>query len=210
MVAGTAQAGAWAREEGQFFIASASNIKLLQDIERAMYYDPIFYAEYGLTPLVTVGAEYFTTQRDYVQTGFVFARIPLGDTTGRDRLAASLAFGAEILPFADPTPLMRGGLSWGRGLDQGWLAVDTSATYHRADQVFTPKADFTWGHNLTDRWTVMFQFQAGRTKDDIDYSRIETSVAFTAFDGMRFTLGAVQPLTGTEPGALRLGLWQTF
>ncbi len=210
MVANMAHSGAWAREEGQFFIASASNVTLFDDIDDPMYYDPTFYAEYGLTPLVTLGAEYFTTERDTVQTGFVFARIPLGDTTGTDRFAASLAFGAEILPFEDPTPLVRGGLSWGRGLDNGWLAVDTSATYNRATELFIPKADFTWGHNLTDRWTVMFQLQTGRTKDDADYRKIESAVVFSVMDGMRITFGAIQPLNGDDPGALRLGLWQTF
>ena len=210
MIAGSAQSGAWAREEGEIFIASTSNVLMLQDTGAPFHYAPTFYAEYGLTPLVTIGAEYFTTQQDTVQTGLVFARIPLGDTTGTDRVAASLAFGAELVPFAEPAPLMRGGLSWGRGLEHGWIGLDASATYHRAEQVFAPKADFTWGRNLTDRWTVILQFQTGKSKEDFDYARIEAAVAFSVFDDMRITLGAVQPLTGDEPGALRLGLWQSF
>ena len=208
--ASAAQAGAWAREKGQLFIASASNIALLEDTDTYLYYDPTFYTEYGLSDRVTLGAEYFTTQRDTVQTGLVFANIPLGDMAGDDRFSVGLAFGAEIRPYQDPVPLMRGGLSWGRGLDSGWLAIDASATYHRDADIFTPKADFTWGYNLTDRWTLMFQLQTGRSSDAADYAKLNSAVIFGLTDTLRITMGVMNPLIDDDPAALRLGVWQTF
>lgn len=203
-------AGAWAREKGQVFIASGGNFLLSDGAELPVHYDPTIYAEYGLTELVTVGLDYHTADKGRINTGFIFARFPLGDTTGRDRFAASFAFGARVDPLNPVEQLLRGSLSWGRGLESGWLAVDASATYGTLDTMFRPKVDFTWGYNITDRWTGSLQLQTGQGFDDDYYAKINPSLSFGINDTYRVSAGIVKGLTGDEGGALKLDLWTTF
>lgn len=203
-------AGAWAREKGQFFTASGGNFLLSDGAQLPVHYDPTFYLEYGLSDLLTVGLDYHTADQGRIDTGFIFARFPLGDTTQRDKIAVSLAYGARVDEFNPMEMLMRGGLSWGRGLDSGWLAIDYTATYGDIDKVFRSKADFTWGYNLNDRWTTTLQLQTGEGFNDDVYAKISPSVLFTVNDTYRVALGAVQGLTGDRGSALKVDLWTTF
>ncbi|WP_341366940.1 hypothetical protein [Yoonia sp. BS5-3] len=205
-----AHAGAWAREKGQLFIASGGNLLLSDGAELPVHYDPTLYVEYGLSHLMTVGIDYHTADQGRIDTGFAFARFPLGDTTRRDKVAASFALGARVDEYNPMERLMRGGLSWGRGLDRGWLAVDYTATYGDIDQVFRSKADFTWGHNLTDRWTTTLQLQTGEGFDDDIYAKISPSILFTINDRYRVGVGAVQALTGDRGSALKFDIWTTY
>lgn len=208
--AGPVFGGAWAREKGQIFIASGGNFLLSDGASLPVHYDPTFYLEYGLSPLLTVGLDYHTADRGRIDTGFVFARFPLGETTGRDRFAASLAFGARVDEFGPLENLMRGGISWGRGLERGWLSVDYNATYGDIDQVFRSKADFTWGHNLSDRWTSSLQFQTGEGFDEDIYTKVNPSIIFQISEKHQVSLGAVHALTGDGGSALKLDLWSTY
>lgn len=208
--AGPAFAGAWAREKGQTFIASGGNFLLSDGAQLPVHYDPTLYAEYGLSPLITVGLDYHTADQGRIDTGFIFVRFPLGETTGRDQLAASLAFGARIDEFSPLEKLVRGGVSWGRGLERGWLSVDYTATYGNIDQVFRSKADFTWGYKFNDRWTSSLQLQTGEGFTDDVYAKISPAIIFRANDTYSISVGAVQAVTGDRGSALKLDLWSTY
>lgn len=203
-------AGAWAREKGQAFIASGGNLILSDGAQLPVHYDPTFYLEYGLSDLLTVGIDYHTADQGRIDTVFVFARFPLGDTNARDRYAASLAFGARIDEFNPLEKLVQGGVSWGRGLDHGWLSIDYSATYGDIDQVFRSKADFTWGYNFNDRWTTTLQLQTGEGFNDDLYAKISPSILYQVNDRYRIGLGAVQALTGDNGSALKIDVWTTY
>ncbi|MDX8351681.1 hypothetical protein [Cognatiyoonia sp. IB215182] len=203
-------AGAWAREKGQFFISSGGNFLLSDGAQLPVHYDPTFYLEYGLTDLLTVGVDYHTADQGRIDTGFVFGRFPLGDPVGRDRLAASLGFGVRVDEFNPQENLVQGGLFWGRGYDAGWFAIDFTATRGDITGMFRAKADFTWGHNLSDRWTTTLQLQTGEGFSGDTYAKINPAVIFSINDNHRVSLGAVQALTGDEGSALKLNIWSTF
>ncbi len=207
---GTAHGGAWAREKGQVFIASAANLWVSDMTDTGLYYDPTLYVEYGLTDRITIGADYYSTARDTLHTGLIFAQFPLGDTTGSDRFAAHIALGARTDFVLELDYLQRGGLSWGRGLEKGWLALDLSATYSRNDEVYRPKADFTWGHNLTDNWTAMFQLQSGETMEDERFVKISPAIIYGVNDNLRISVAAIKPVKGDAQSSIRLSLWQSF
>lgn len=202
--------GAWAREEGQLFVSSATNLWVSDGTEIGMYYDPTFYAEYGLTDRVTLGIDYYGSNRDMVHTGFVFARFPLGDTAGRDRFAAGFALGGKTDLQSPTHPLLRADLAWGRGLDNGWLAIDASATYSREDQAFRSKTDFTWGFNLTDRWTGIVQLQTSENDDGVTTFRLSPTIMYNVGEHLRVGLSAVASVSGRDPDSLRLAIWQAY
>ncbi len=205
-----AHAGAWAREKGQVFLAAATNLWISDAGDDGLYYDPTFYAEYGLTDRITLGLDYFSTARNSVHTGMIFAQFPLGDVTGPDRFAASFAIGARTDFELEFDYLQRGSLSWGRGLDSGWLALDLSATYNRNDQLYRPKADFTWGRNLNDTWTTMLQLQSGETMEDDLFVKLSPAIVYGINDTLRISLSGTGPLKGNAERSIRLGVWQIF
>ena len=209
LIAGQAAAGAWAREKGELFISQGGNFLLSDGAELPVHYDPTTYAEYGLTDRVTLGLDYHTADKGRIQTAFVFARVPLGDVDGRDRIAFSLGFGQRADVVNGAETLTRGGVSWGRGLESGWLAVDTSATFSASDGSARPKADFTWGRHLTDRWTASVQLQTGQGFNDDYYAKISPAISFGINERYRINVGAVQALTGDGGAALKVELWTT-
>ncbi len=206
----TAHASAWMREQGAWFISSAMNIWSSMDTEEQRIFDPTFFAEYGLTSRVTIGVDYFSGALDTRHTAFVFSRFPLGDLDGPDRFSGGFGIGGETDLITPIAPLLRGTLSWGRGLSRGWAAVDTSATYNRETEIWRPKADFTWGYNLSDNWTVMSQVQTGRGDDQSRYTNFSPSLIYTFNDNLRITLGGTQSLSNEDESTVRLSLWQTF
>lgn len=209
LAAGAGAAGPWPREKGQSFVAQGGNFLLSDGAELPVHYDPTYYGEYGLSDLFTIGVDYHTADRGRIHTGFVFFRFPLGDTTSRDRYAASLGFGGRVDEYRPLEHLVRGGFSWGRGLDDGWLTIDASAVYGTEDKAFHPKVDFTWGHHLNDRWTAALQLQTGQGFSDDYYAKISPTISYGINDEYRISLGAVQALTGDGGSALKLEVWRT-
>lgn len=202
-------AGPWAREQGQIFTATGGNFLLSDGAQLPVNYDPTFYGEYGLNGTVTIGLDYHTADLGRIQAAVFFASFPLGKPVGRDVFSGQIGLGGRVDPLNPVEYLTRGGVSWGRGLDAGWLAVDASATYGNIDQVWRPKADFTWGHHLTDRWTVMAQLQTGQGYDDDTYAKVNPAVIFHINDRYSISVGAVHALTGDRGSALKLDLWTT-
>jgi len=209
-LATTAEGGAWAREKGQLFVSLGANIWVHDSDEHGHYHDPTLYFEYGLTDRITVGADYFATVFDSVDVGFAFAQIPLGDVTADDKFAVQLGYGIRTDYLTEFDPLWRGGLSWGRGLPNGWLAIDASAIYSQTDQVWRKKVDYTWGHHLTDRWSGMLQIQTGRSFDDRDFAKLAPAMIFNLNDTIRVSLGGMQELRDSDAAGIRLSVWQDF
>lgn len=205
-----AQAGAWSRTDGELFIAAGGNVLLSDGAQLPVHYDPTVYAEYGLTDRVTLGLDLYTADKGRIVQAFGFAGVPIGDTSGTYHTAVSLGYGARRNPDTTTEALMRLGLSFGRGLDHGWLAVDASATYGTADTVWRPKADFTWGRAWSDRWTTTLQLQTGQGYYDDYYAKVSPTVILTVTDRFRINLGAVKAMTGDGGSALKLETWITF
>ncbi len=210
LAAQSAFAGAWAREKGELFIAAGGNFLLSDGSELPVHYDPTLYAEYGLTDRITIGLDVHTAQKGEIGTAFGFVSVPVGDITAPNRYMVTLAYGLRATNGEPVENLLRGGFSWGRGLDNGWLALDASATFGTIDTTWRPKVDATWGRNWNDSWTTTFQLQTGQGWTNDYYAKISPSVIWTAPNDMKFALGLVKGLTGDKGGALKLETWLTF
>lgn len=206
----TAFAGAWPREKGEIFIAAGGNFLLSEGAQLPVHYDPTLYAEYGASDRVTLGLDLHTADAGRIGTIFLFASFPLGDLEARDKFAASLAFGARADAQHPNETLLRGGLSWGRGLDDGWLAVDASATYGTNARTFRPKVDMTWGHQWGEKWMTSLQLQTGQGFTNDYYAKIAPSLIYIFNDRLKVHLGAVHALTGDRGSGLKLETWMKF
>ncbi len=205
-----AQAGAWAREKGELFIAAGGNFLLSEGAQLPVHYDPTLYAEWGMTDRITLGIDIHTADRGEIGTAFAFANVPIGDLTAQNRWAINLAYGVRARNREPTETLLRGGFSWGRGLENGWLAVDASATFGTIDTTWRPKMDATWGRNWNDTWTTTFQLQTGQGWTNDFYAKVSPTVIWTWKPNMKVALGAVQGLTGDRGAALKLETWLTF
>ncbi|WP_299367686.1 hypothetical protein [uncultured Tateyamaria sp.] len=149
-------AGAWLQEEGRVFLSYGATY---QDDGRL---DGSLYGEYGLRPKLTLGAKVdidMTDGRSGDGTVVIFARRPVGRTDRPSRFAFEIGIGSTFGDVSDP--LVRTGLSFGRGLTvrdkNGWLAIDAAVDWAVDDGTDTYKLDSTFGVSLTDRMKVMMQ-----------------------------------------------------
>lgn len=209
-VANSVQAGAWTREEGKVFIAFGGNFLLSDGARLPVHYDPTLYAEYGWDGHVTLGAEFYTADTGRIVAGLVFASVPIGPTDKKNKFAFQIALGTKLKQGQDSEALLRAGLSWGRPLESGWLAVDTYATIGSQDHVFRGKIDATWGHHWSDRWSTSLQLQAGQGSFNDIYAKVAPSIMYRIRPNIVVSLGAVQALTGDKGAALKLETWLTF
>lgn len=205
-----AQAGAWTRAEGELFIAAGGNFLLSEGAQLPVHYDPTLYAEYGMSERVTLGLDLHTADAGRIGSLFLFASFPIGDLKAQNKFAASLALGVRADAFREPETLMRGGISWGRGIENGWLAIDATATFGTLDNTFRPKVDATWGYNWTDKWTTTVQLQTGQGFTNDYYAKIAPSLVYDLRENIKVHLGAVHALTGDRGSALKFETWLTF
>lgn len=210
MANGPVFAGAWAREKDELFIAAGGNFLLSDGAQLPVHYDPTLYAEYGLSERLTLGLNLFTADAGRQGALFFFARFPIGDMNAPDKFAVSVSFGARVDANLLPEKALRGGISWGRGLENGWLAIDASATKGTVDTTFRPKLDASWGHKWSDRWTTIAQLQTGQGLTDDYYAKIAPSIIYEITPKINIHLGAVHAFTGDRGSALKFETWLTF
>lgn len=218
-----ALAGAWPREAGTVFVATGAE----RDRDGNSYSS--LYAEYGLTPRTTVGAELGHTTVGET-TALVWAQRPLDDGQGVHRF--SLAFGLGAV-WRDGTaePLIQTTLAWGRGFDSrlgtGWLAARGSLrlALSRADGSMAP-ADPTEAAFLTPETSVKSELTLGlhareglmlinelwfEDRDDVAFSaKLATSAVVDVAGPLKLQLGVIEPLRGPGEFSVRVGSWVTF
>lgn len=207
--AATAQAGAWPRAEGEIFASFGGNAALFGAAARPVYYDPTIYLEYGFTPRITIGAEGFTADRGDAGSLLVYGRLALDDGTGPNRFAASLSAGYTLLPDATLDETWRIGLHYGYGLENGWIAVDGTATA-LSDMGAQYKIDATWGLAFDDRLTSVFNLEAGYGLTGDFYAKVTPSLVVELTPAISVRAGYVQALTGDYGGGLLVQGWVTF
>ncbi len=207
--AAAAHAGAWPREEGGVFSSFGGNVALFGAAARPVYYDPTVYLEYGLTERLTLGLDGYTADRGDAGSMLVFARYALDDGSGTHRFATSLGIGYTLLPTGSLDETVRIGLHWGRGLEDGWLAVDATATVLR-DNDTQIKIDSTWGQALNERFTSVLNVEAGLGLSGDFYAKVTPSIVFEVSPVISVRAGFVQALTGDRGGGLLLQAWVEF
>lgn len=210
MITEAASAGAWSRAEGELFIAAGGNFLLSEGARLPVHYDPTLYAEFGASERVTLGLDIHTADAGRIGSIFFFASFPIGDLESPNKYAANLSLGMRVDAFSEPETLLRGGVSWGRGLENGWLATDATATFGTKDDTFRPKIDFTWGHRWSDKWMTTLQLQTGQGFTNDYYAKIAPSLIYIYNEDINIHLGAVKGLTGDRGAGLKLETWLTY
>ncbi len=214
-------AGAWPREKGGVFLSFSTTTRpsaqthATQIDELAHSAENSLYAEYGLTPRITLGFDGMMTDSTSYGQALIFARVALGDQAARNRYAASFGVGQFIDTVIDTdhleaehTTLTRLGLHYGRGLARGWIGADAYAT-QKSDGT-SLKLDATWGLKPWDRWMFIAQVQAGQPAEGDSYANFAPSVVWKMTDRVSLEVGLVQPLQGEGEPALKLGSWTEF
>ncbi len=119
-------AGAWLRDDGAVFVSVEQSVQRREDGALDPYTSG--YAEYGLTPRLTLGAKLGMTGDRLGREALVFLRRPLGATGGANRFAADLWAGARWRDGGAAEPVVASGLAWGRGYEafgaSGWMGVE--------------------------------------------------------------------------------------
>lgn len=203
------RAGAWPRDKGQLFVAAGGNFLLSDGARLPVHYDPTLYLEYGWTDQVTLGGGLYLADAGRKLSGSLFASFPIW-SEGNDKVAGKLGFGASYKELKFDSTYLLGGVSWGRGLDNGWLAVDASAQLENSQHVFRPKLDLTWGHHWSDDWTSSLQLHTGQGLSGDIYAKVSSSITYNLRDDVKLHLSAVQGLTGDRGTALKFETWLTF
>lgn len=216
----TAQAGAWLREKGTLFLSWSNSISTNPQSLYAT--GTSLYVEYGLTPRLTVGVDGYLGPKGSASEAYLFMRFPLGSQDRPARMALTFGLGGKSIPNPWGTTTEQGmakvGLSWGRGLKKGWLAVDAFAVSVIKSSIFVPNQagtsyniDFTYGQKPSDRLMLIWQLQTGKTTNGPTYVKFAPSLVW-AFEGGKTSVevGLIKGLTGDKTQSVKLGIWKSF
>jgi hypothetical protein len=111
-------------------------------------------------------------------------------------------------------PVVRPGLSWGRGLTfagrSGWAAIDMLAEMRLVTHEVDYKADLTLGIDLSDRRKLMLQVQSGVQAGDEPFVRLVPSVVFRLSRRTLFEFGITQDMRGARATGIKAALWLEF
>ena len=206
--AGAVRAGAWPRDKGHSFVATASQVSATSLAGPVASYSTV-YIEHGLGRNLTLGAD-FGHGISGKGKAVIFLRKSLPERPGGHRLAIELGLGAIAGEAA-----LRPGFSYGRGLTRrggkgGWISVETTAEI-RLDSGRTDfKADFTLGLNHGDRLKTILQLQTGISQGDPSFIRLAPSLVLRTGPAAHIEIGAAAGLVGDDSYGLKLGFWRDF
>lgn len=199
--AGMAQAGAWPRAKGDVFLSLST-----YSGDGGGYTG--IYGEWGATDRLTFGADLGRSVAGASKT-VVFARIPLWQQPSGHVLSAELGLGQ-----IDGNPMLRPGLSWGKGLTcahrSGWVGIDTLAEIDLYTFTLDVKADLTFGLSLSDARMMILQLQTGMKAGDDPFARIVPSLVFGRGGKRRLELGVTQGLWGDRDSGVKIAVWTEF
>lgn len=210
LCAGQVQAGAWPREDGEFFVALGGNAALFGNAVRPVYYDPTIYLEYGLNDRLTLGAEGYTADVGTSGSILAFSRLTLGPMDGASSYAISTGAGMTMIPDGTIESFGRLGFHWGRGHDTGWFAVDAYATYGTETERLQTKIDSTWGYRFAPDWTSIALVQIGTGLEGDFYAKLSPSIGYSLSASIDLRMGLTHALTGDRGSGLLVETWIRF
>lgn len=205
LAATPALCGPWMRDQGNGFASFATESPITPG---APSYSSL-YIEYGLRPRLTIG---FDGRSDFSGTGsaLIFARTPLWKGK-HGRLAADIAFGAEWFPDLK-SPVIRPGLSWGRGYKLGerwgWMSLDATWAWNLKNSTHRPKLEATVGLTLSERHKIMLQSTWERDNGQRTLSLTPSHAYRLGKDS--FVITSIVLYQSPRPSAFKFGLWYTF
>lgn len=204
--ASSTTAGAWLREAGTGFLATSTLHSADGGSDAALYF------EYGVRPKLTLGVKIDASMvagRVGSGSGFAFARRAIPTGKRPYKLAYEIGLGATLGDTTDP--LLRTGLSYGRGLSirqkNGWLALDLAVEWALSGAAHTAKFDTTFGLGITDVTKLMMQVFVSDTAGTTSLTLAPSLIWQPREKRPSYQIGLE-----AEQGdvSLRLGLWQEF
>jgi hypothetical protein len=158
LMAEPAQSGAWLKEKGNGFFSFGATL-LLIDGEATPRLEQSAYAEYGLTPNLTLGVS-STRIKDLSLQTLIFARVPVKSWDNGARLASEIGLGFKETETVN-SAFLSAGLSWGKGISRkdksGWINIDTALQLEFGSSDIRLKIDATYGMDISDRMRFLAQ-----------------------------------------------------
>jgi len=151
-------AGAWPREHGTVYLA-LSETMTVNSLGVPRRFQSL-YAEYGVSPQLTLGFDGFLSGPGGSSETFLFLSFPLRTNSQIDRYALTIALGEHADLTGSPAPALRIGLNWGRNIGSNWLAINNFATFRKAADNPLLKLDATWGYHVSDDLDLMLNLRA--------------------------------------------------
>jgi len=232
--AGPAPAGAWLQEEGAAFVslsyeAATPRAALAPE---ALALDPTppvnvfasLWAEYGLTPWLTVGIDAGGDDESLdAWSGVVFARVALSPHDWRQKLALQLGLGQRRYiapgPFfpqesEEREAIARLRLSWGMGyarpLEGGWLALDGQVEARQDTGETARKLDATLGLRTTPGTALLLQVQTGDFPGGPPYAKLLTGLIWDLPWNFSLETSVINGLETDRSIGAKVGLWWRF
>ena len=151
-------AGAWPREQGTAFVALSETITINSvGISRSFL---SLYAEYGLSPQLTLGFDGFRGGQEESSETFLFLSFPLFTANKKNRFAFTAGLGQHANLTGTPAPALRVGLNWGRNIGSNWLALNNFVTFRKTTDDPLLKLDATWGYHYSNNIDLMLNLRA--------------------------------------------------
>ena len=205
LTASSALAGAWLREEGSAFTAAA--ITVFKEPDYGYDYTTSFYAEWGARKNLTVGLD-FEEGADYFGHATVFARVPVADLGAKGRFAAEFGIGAHH-QYHRAWALYKTTLSYGKGFQNGWVAVDAALEYRTHDALYR-KLDLTAGLSSDRLINPLLQVETAYRTGDPLYWRVRPSIMIKRKDRPTTWVLGVERNDARSDAGIKLSIWADF
>ncbi len=208
-----ADAGAWPRERGTWFVSSDMRLSWHQDATQRVSLMPVsqyytLYAEYGLPRNLTAGLDLGRSVSGAGKT-IAFLRLPVYAPESGLKVALDLGLGQ-----IEARPVMRPGLSLGFAFAalgrKGWLSADAIAEIAPVSQHTDYKLDLTFGVDLESGTKVILQIQTGAPDGFAAFARFAPSLVMHIGRNRLLDMGVMYGLEGDDTFGVKLGVWQTF
>lgn len=201
-------AGAWLQEQESGFSAVTTTARKGDPyslLENAIY------VEYGLKPRITIGLD-LNQKPGLSGHALVFARIPLGQATRRNRFAFEIALGAYHWQ-GDWNPMSKSTLSFGHsfalGERAGWLSVDAAVEHRKDAPALFYKLDATTGLSGFNRFNPILQVETTRTSG-LPLMWAITPGVIIETKKAQWLVGIERKSVTTKTLGLKLSLWRRF
>lgn len=201
-------AGPWPRGEGDGFFAASVTAR---PPEAAADRELSLYAEYGLTPQLTIGAD-LHGQGSGTGHLLLFARLPLPETSGLHSAIQASAGGYRAGGHAGTMGRLT--LTAGRGFTlsgiPGWWTLDAAAEWRRGLPGPVWKLDGTVGLNTQGRLKPLLQSEYSKLSGQRPVWSLLPGLRIQAGPGWYLVANAELRSAQTRTVGIRLGLWQDF
>jgi hypothetical protein len=210
LLAAEATAGAWPREPGTAFLSFANIPTRSRQGETAAWTG--LYAEYGLSPRITLGLDADWRSSGDNWSAWGFARYDLAP--GAEwRRAVSLGIGRR--GFGSRSELvLRPGLHLGRGIQTrwgpGWVEAEAQAIYAPASGWTAWKLDGTFGIKPRPDRLLILQLQTSRYPGQAQQLRLAPSVVRRFGRSLSLEFGLVADLAAPQALGVKIGSWLEF